>query len=267
MSDEAINFKKANQNLDYKKMNLGELNKLPLYNGIIDFKISKTSFKMLNILNDDSSIVKYFWHGSHDLKSLDLWYEISKKEGIYIDVGAHTGLYTMTSLQSNPLNNVISIEPYYLNMARLITNLRLNGMKKNVQTFLSAVSNSDSFQKFNLETQKSHLSKGGKIDNVGEPVKTVKLDSLDFKKNEKKIKGIKIDTEGEDFKVLQGSFKLINEFKPKIIIEVRNINKSDIQNFLEKLNYELFNIDDLKNRVNLNNYTIQDVVNILANPL
>ena len=195
MSDEAINFKKENQNLDYNNMGLDELNKLPSHLGVIDFKITKTSFKMLNIFNDDASAVKYFWHGSFDLTSLDLWYELSKKEGIYIDIGAHTGLYTMTSLQSNPLNNVISIEPYYLNTARLITNLRLNGMKKNVQTFLSAVSNSDSFQKFNLETQKSHLSKGGKIDNVGEPVKTVKLDSLDFKKSEKKIKGIKIDTE------------------------------------------------------------------------
>jgi len=88
-----------------------------------------------------------------------------------------------------------------------------------------------------------------------------------FQKTEKKIKGIKIDTEGEDFKALQGSFKLIEEFKPKIIIEVRNTNKSNIQKFLEKLNYELFDIDDLKNKVNLNDHTIQGVSNILANPL
>ena len=222
---------------------------------------------MLNILNDDSSIVKFFWKDSFDLKSIDLWHELSKEEGIYIDVGAHTGLYTITSLKSNRSNNIISIEPYYLNMARLITNLRLNGMKNNVQTFLLAASNLDSFQRFNMETQKSHLSKGGKINNVGESMKTVKLDSLDFKKTEKKIKGIKIDTEGEDFKVLQGSFKLIEEFKPKIIIEVRNTNKSDIQKFLEKLNYELFDINDLKNKVNLNDHTIQGVANILANPL
>lgn len=268
MSQEAINFKNANQNLDYKKMDIGELKKLPLHNGIIDFKISKTSFKMLNILNDDASIVKYFWQGSHDLKSLDLWYEISKKEGIYIDVGAHTGLYTMTSLKSNPLNNVISIEPYYLNMARLITNLRLNHIKNNVDTYLLAASNVDSNKKFNVKkTSKSYLSKGGKIDIEGEPIKTIKLDSLDFKKNEKKINGLKIDTEGEDFKVLQGSIELIKKFKPKIIVEVRNINKSGIQNFLEKLNYELFNIDDLKHKVNLNNYTISNVANILANPL
>jgi len=268
MSKEAINFKKENKTLDYKKMDLNELNKLPPYLGIIDFKITKTSFKMLNIFNDDASIVKYFWHGSFDLKSLDLWHEISKEEGIYIDVGAHTGLYTMTSLKSNKLNNVVSIEPYYLNMARLITNLRLNGIKeKTVQTLLLAASNLDSIQKFNLKTSQSYLSKGGKIDKEGEPIKTIKLDSIDFNKTEKKINGLKIDTEGEDLKVLQGSFKLIEKFKPKIIIEVRNNNKSDIKKFFEKLDYELFSINDLKNKVDLNNLAIDRVLNIYCKPV
>ena len=33
---------------------------------------------MLNIINDDSSVVKHFWKGSHDLEELNLWFEISK---------------------------------------------------------------------------------------------------------------------------------------------------------------------------------------------
>ena len=86
MSQEAINFKKGNINLNYRDMSLAELNKLPPYNGVIKFKITKTSFLILNIFNDDSSAVKFFWYDSHDLKSLDLWYEISKEEGIYVDV-------------------------------------------------------------------------------------------------------------------------------------------------------------------------------------
>jgi len=92
MSQEAINFRKENINLNYRNMSLVELNKLPPHHGVIEFKITKTSFLILNIFNDDSSAVKYFWYGSHDLESLNLWYEISKEEGIYVDVGAHTGL-------------------------------------------------------------------------------------------------------------------------------------------------------------------------------
>ena len=60
MSQDSIKFKKNNENINFKEMSLNELNKLPLHTGILDFKITKTSFKILNILNDDSSAVKFF---------------------------------------------------------------------------------------------------------------------------------------------------------------------------------------------------------------
>ena len=101
MSNEALKFKNSNPHLNFKEMSLMELKKLPVHNGIINFKITKTSFLMLNVLNDDSSVVKHFWQGSHDLLCLDLWYDLSLKNGSFIDVGAHTGLYTLTNLRAN----------------------------------------------------------------------------------------------------------------------------------------------------------------------
>ena len=266
MSQEAINFKKGNINLNYRNMSLAELNKLPLHNGVIEFKITKTSFLILNIFNDDSSAVKYFWYGSHDLESLNLWYEISKEEGIYVDVGAHTGLYTMTSIRSNPLNNIIAIEPFYLNMARLITNLRLNRMQKSIDVKLVAASNFDGLSKFKINTEYSYLSKGGKIDNEGTSTVTIKLDSLKFDNTKKKVRGIKIDTEGEDLNVLLGAQNLIKTYKPKIIIEIRNENKSQIQEIFYKFNYKLFDVSNMQNNINLNDLNIKNVMNIFANP-
>ena len=263
MSQEAINFKKNNQHLDFKKMSLDDLNKLPAYNGMIEFKISKTSFKILNIINDDSSAVKYFWQDKHDLQSLDLWYEISKEKGLYIDVGAHTGLYTLTSLKSNPLNKVISIEPLYVNLARVLTNLRLNNLHKQVSPHLFAVSNFDGFSKFKNIEETSYLSKGGKIDTEGMTTQTIKLDSLKIP-NTIDIKGIKIDTEGEDYKVLEGAIEIISKYKPKIIVEVRDDNKKIIQDFFNKQNYKLFTLDNKNINVDLNNIEINNVKNIYA---
>ena len=77
MSKEAIDFKSSHKNINFSNLSLAELNKLPPHNGIYNFKISNTSFLMLNIINDDSSVVKHFWKGSHDLEELDLWFEIS----------------------------------------------------------------------------------------------------------------------------------------------------------------------------------------------
>ena len=72
MSKEAIEYKSLHKDINFENLGLAELNKLPSHNGVYDFKISKTSFLMLNIINDDSSVVKHFWKGSHDLEELDL---------------------------------------------------------------------------------------------------------------------------------------------------------------------------------------------------
>ena len=143
MSEQAIKLKSSHDKTFFKKMSLAELQKLPPHNGILNFKISETSFLILNILNDDSSAVKYFWKNSHDIESLDLWYRITKNEGCFIDIGAHTGLYTLTAIKANSKNNVISIEPYFMNLSRLITNLRLNNIYKNVTTIMGAISDFD----------------------------------------------------------------------------------------------------------------------------
>ena len=264
MSAEALKFKQSNPQLNYKKMSLMELQKLPAHNGIIDFKISNTSFFMLNVLNDDSSVVKYFWQDSHDLLCLDLWFELSLEKGTFIDVGAHTGLYSLTTLKANKENRVMCVEPYFMNMSRLITNFRINGLDKYITTILGAASNVDGKVKFNISTEKSYLSKGGKIDRDGFEIDSYTLDNLFYGKLDDPLKAIKIDTEGEDYNVLKGSEELINEYKPKIIIEVREENKQDIQNFLFKYNYKIFNIENLNEEINLEKIKIDNISNVFA---
>ena len=264
MSKEAIEYKSSHKDINYKKFSLAELNNLPAHNGVYNFKISKTSFLMLNIINDDSSVVKHFWRGSHDLKELDLLFEITKDEGIFIDVGAHTGLYTITSLKANSKNSVICFEPYFMNLSRLITNLRLNRLSSNVSTILGAVSNFDGKSKFKIDAEKSYMSKGGKLSEDGQSIDVYKLDTLFFKKFKKKLNVIKIDTEGEDLKVLLGAESLIREHKPKIIIEAREENKIDITNFLKSNSYRIYNINNLNNEFDFENNKIQNVINLYA---
>ena len=264
MSEQAIKLKSSRDESFFKKMSLAELQNLPPHNGILNFKISETSFLILNILNDDSSAVKYFWKNSHDIESLDLWYRITKNEGCFIDVGAHTGLYSLTAIKANSKNNVISIEPYFMNLSRLITNLRLNNIYENVTTIMGAVSDFNGKSKFNITTEKSYMSKGGKISDNGLDIDVYQLDSLYSKITNKQIKGIKIDTEGEDYKVLKGSQKIIEKYKPEIIIEVREENKILIGNFLNEYSYRFFDVLDLKKELNLQNYKIKNIINLYA---
>ena len=176
---------------------------------------------------------------------------------------ARTVLYSLTTLKANKENGVICIEPYFMNMSRLITNFRINGLDKHITTILGAASNVDEKVKFNISTEKSYLSKGGKIDRDGFEINSYTLDNL-YGKLDKPLKAIKIDMEGEDYNVLKGSEELINEYKPKIIIEAREENKQDIQNFLFKYNYKIFNIENLNEEINLEKIKIDNISNVFA---
>ena len=70
---------------------------------------------------------------------------------------------------------------------------------------LGAVSDFDGKSKFKISTERSYLSKGGRIGKEGIEINVYKLDTLFSKKLDIRIQAIKIDTEGEDYKVLLGS--------------------------------------------------------------
>ncbi len=265
MTKEAYNFKKRNL-LNYDEMGMIDFNKLPLLSGVYPFNTKFFSFDLICIKNDDSSVVNFFWKGHHDTNSLDLWGEITKDKGLYIDIGAHTGLYTIVGLLSNPENVVISIEPSFLNMGRLISNLRLNGLFKNNSRFLGAASKVSGQGFFKVHQDFSLMSKGGLLSDKGERVDIIKLDDIQINGQNKIIKGLKIDTEGEDYNVLLGAENLIKAFKPQIIIEVRNENKEKIEHFLKLFNYKFYLLEDTKTPIDLNELDISNVENIYAKP-
>ena len=262
MTYEAEMFK-AKNDLNYQLLTMENFNKFPLLSGIYSFNAGKYFFDLICIKNDDASVVNHFWKGHHDKVGLELWTKITENEGVFIDVGSHTGLYTILGLLSNKKNFLISIEPSFINLGRMISNLRLNNLFKNNSQFLGAASNYSGQGFFMSHIDKTFMSKGGKIASSGEKVNIIKLDDISISGN-KKIKGIKIDTEGEDYKVLVGAENTIKNFEPDIIIETRESNKIEIFEFLSKFNYKFSIISDKIIPVNLPNLKIDNVANIYA---
>ena len=61
-----------------------------------------------------------------------------------------------------------------------------------------------------------------------------------------------------------GAEKLINKYKPKLIIEVSNENKINIKNFLKKINYKTFMVSNIKEKVDLEIVKMNNSFNIFA---
>ena len=218
---------------DKEKKNI----RFPL-SGIFEVSLKDINFDALTVRSDDSSIVdRYFNENFYDF-SLEKWFDWSKDPGLFIDVGSPTGFYSLVSLKSSPRNLVIAVEALPINYYRILTNFRLNKIDfSRVKIFNLVITDEDKIVRFESHEELSYTSKGGRISNNGFSINAIRLDSLEITDLSLKVRGIKIDTEGEDLKVIQGGINLITKFKPKIIIEARKENAKEINDFFLDLGY------------------------------
>ena len=85
--------------------------------------------------------------GNYENASTTLAKRLLTDGGVFIDIGANFGLFTCIAAAGNGKVKVISIEPNYKVVARILNNTRLNGLSERVQVFNTAVS-----QKFQFVT-------------------------------------------------------------------------------------------------------------------
>ena len=164
---------------------------------------------------------------------------LHNKEINYIDCGAFNG---DTYIELLSLNSIICKQSYLMepdpeNFANLVTNVnRINRDEKAICLPMAA---SDKYEILSFSSGKGEGGKIGKFGNTH--VAAVALDQL---LPNLKVDFIKIDVEGAELQVLNGSKKLINRFRPVLAISLYH-NPVDLYTLPERLfqisdGYEFF---------------------------
>ena len=238
-----INSLKLKHN--YNHINVKELRTLPSFDGIAEFKFKNFSFNMLNIAKDDGVVLKYLWRNKYENTSLNIWYKITRDDGFSIDVGAHTGIYSIIGSINKKLPMMVSIEPHFLNYGRLLDNLKINPLSAK-HCYLAAASNQNGTLKFDASINTYHTS-GGKISEKGGiSVNSIMIDNINFTK---RVVAMKIDTEGHEFNVLAGAQKTIQTYKPEILFEINSDSFDSCINLLKKYGYNFYYINEENEKI------------------
>ena len=231
----------------------------------LDFsRISITGSTFHGNTSDDHSY-RFSVHGFFDWRNIIIANSYTKYyKGDIIEVGANVGTETISYCDIiSPKWKVHAFEPLPDNI------LSLNVLVKNLKNLIvypKAISNKTSIMHFEIPPK--HASGIGKIVNIDNneipnntfEVETLPLDSyLDIFQD---VCLISIDTEGHEPFVLEGSKKVINKFRPAVIIEVSpkllkkyaNSSPENIHQFFTDENYLCFTIDrfSLKSIVEIN---------------
>lgn len=184
---------------------------------------------------------------------LHLLRTLNKIEGekVFIDVGANIGMISLLCLSELDNLTIYAFEPGKHQFDLFTKTIQENKLTSKIKLNSLALSNTKAIVDFHVHDPED-VSGDGFIDTkrAGKTSLTkVQTDTLDnwFDENKpSRIDVIKIDTEGAEFYILQGSQKIIQKFKPVIYLE---INDKNIRNYP-------FEITDLLNYINCMNYQI-----------
>ena len=247
--------KKYRQNLEEKNyFNIVKLMSMPKYFGWVNYYIKDNlNIKLFLGGNDDGVALRCFWNNHYEEQTLKLWMELTKIEGIILDIGAHTGIYSLIANCSINKGAVFSFEPYYMNFARLNLNLRANSISTQ-NAFMFAIGSKNEKLPFSVDNNTDYLTSGGKLGAFSKkkilPVQTISIDEFLDNEAQTHVKVIKIDVEGHEFECLKGMEMTLSKSKPIIFFEcISKAKMMSIEKFLNNMNYKFFLIDDLKLKI------------------
>ncbi len=182
--------------------------------------------------------------------------------GSVVDAGANIGNHSV--FFSKHFKKVYSFEPNPKTYSLLKINTEA---KSNIFIKKLGLSNKKKIAK--LLVSKTNLGGSRLVDRITEGAIDIKLSTIDYEVDytNEIIKLLKIDVEGHELEVMQGSKNLILMHKPFIIFEQQlndfPTNFRRIKNFLKNLDYENYAVIKRKshlsilNKINVNKYLLR----------
>ena len=247
-NEKALSYRQLLPKLNH--FNIKELYNMPKYFGWVDYYTTLEN-KIFMFLggNDDGVALRCFWNNHYERKTLEIWSKVTSVDGIVLDIGAHSGIYSLVANKSIKSGAVLSFEPHFLNFSRLNLNLRANEFSTKT-AFMYGVGKNNETLPFSISPNLDYLTSGGKIGRfqkqITSDIQTIAIDKFLDSKAKNNVKVIKLDVEGYEYECLQGMLETIINSKPLIFFEcMSSKNNNEIELFLKNQNYEIFIINDL----------------------
>tara|TARA_B100001540_G_scaffold32480_1_gene28526 strand:- start:679 stop:1332 length:654 start_codon:yes stop_codon:yes gene_type:complete len=189
--------------------------------------------------------------GEKEIKFLNNYLKINKLDYLFIDVGANYGIYTFLFGPQSIFSFII--EPIY----ECIEYIKSGYSNQNIKFINKVASDDNAIKSLSIPLEgnkkifgRSSLSKS--FDNfIKLDIDSIRLDELieEVIKHNFEILFIKIDVEGHENNVIDGSIKLIEDRKSLLLIEIEKRHNSKyelIYNKLKNLGFISFYIEKNK---------------------
>lgn len=215
---------------------------------------------VVRIYPDNEIFRALFVKGIYDPNSMVIINSLLPKDGVFIDVGASFGYFSIVATKAvGPNGRVIAIEPSSRDYNRLVDNVRINNLENIISTYRLAISDSSGTALLSIATEErsaintlgNQFSFSGVETVAKENVDTIALDDFVVANQINHVDVLKLDIEGSELKALHGAKKTIAKYHPAIMLGVNSnalkasgTDHDEIQKTLSELGYRAYKIVD-----------------------
>jgi len=176
---------------------------------------------------------------------------ICKPDDVFIDVGANVGNWTLAAARAvGKGGRVLAFEPVPRVAETLRKTVKANRLQQ-VKVFEMALAEASGTRPFSVESPNTGGSRLGAMSDDPSRffehihVTTGKLDEVAHTEHLSRVDVIKIDVEGFEYAVLQGTQAVLNRFKPALILETGHENaqsRAGIERLLAPIGYGIVGV-------------------------
>lgn len=194
-------------------------------------------------------------NGAYESETLALLLRAASGNGVFVDVGANIGAFTVPLAKQLNCGTVVAIEASPTVYPYLARNIELNDLR-NVRLHHCAALDHDLDTVAFYEASKDHFGMGAlaaQFSGKAVSVTARTLDSILAEDGIDKVDILKVDVEGFEGRVFAGAMKLLTGSRaPTIIFEfcdwaerrVQNARIGHAQRFLQDLGYSIYRVAD-----------------------
>jgi len=167
-----------------------------------------------------------------------------RPDTVFYDVGAHIGVFSLIAARNLGVKgSVFAFEPDPANVCRIKEHASRNQLDA-IQIIPKAVSSTDGRLRFQRASFQSSMNRGVLLEDAAAPQEsTIEVESitLDAVAREHALPSlIKIDVEGSEAAVLQGSEEIFRSAKPLLVCEIHHEQaSSDVTRWLLERGYKI----------------------------
>lgn len=227
--------------------------------GFQTFEIAGMAPFVMFSINDCHVVRAKVWNQRYEDLALILWADRARLADVVFDIGANTGLYSLTAASANPHAQIFAIEPLPEAASRTELNVAANEFR-NISIRRIAIANA--VGTVVLECNKKPyrwINTGGRIRSDKSPASPLveqvpaQTDTLD---NILPLAGsgnrflLKVDVEGGEEAVLVGAKSLLHQRRPDILMEILSPDWSErLFRYLRPHDYRFYRILESEGRV------------------